>query len=175
MAEQPAAGNPTPRAIGIDEIAIGRGLLLPHCRQRLDPPPAHLVRRPRPPEQGLDAPSTPGWAAKNPAKSAWPSWTCGRRFATPPRRGNAPQAEIVFDKFHVLRHLQTAFDPGAQSDERLPDREDRCFIKGQKYTLLSRCAQPHLKGKKALKLLFKVNKRLNTAYLLKESFEQLWD
>ncbi|MGO8055925.1 transposase, partial [Rhizobium leguminosarum] len=29
-------------------------------------------------------------------------------------------------------------------------------------------------GKRGLKLLFHINKRLNTAYLLKESFEQLW-
>ncbi|MFO0965788.1 MAG: transposase [Gemmataceae bacterium] len=57
---------------------------------------------------------------------------------------------------------------------RPPDGKDRRFIKGQKYTL-SRWRNLTLKGKKALKLLFKVNKRLNTAYLLKESFEQSWD
>src|SRR5258707_13254620 len=32
-----------------------------------------------------------------------------------------------------------------------------------------------MRGKTALKLLFKANKRLHTAYLLKESFGQLWD
>jgi transposase len=32
-----------------------------------------------------------------------------------------------------------------------------------------------LKGRNALKELLKVNKRLNTAYLLKESFSQLWN
>jgi transposase len=32
-----------------------------------------------------------------------------------------------------------------------------------------------LAGRQALKLLFKANKRLNTAYLLKEAFDQLWD
>ena len=31
-----------------------------------------------------------------------------------------------------------------------------------------------MKGRKALKELLEVNKRLNTAYLLKESFSQLW-
>lgn len=53
--------------------------------------------------------------------------------------------------------------------------KDRRFIKGQKYTLLSNRENLSLEGKKALKALLSANKRLNTAYLLKESFGQLWD
>ena len=53
--------------------------------------------------------------------------------------------------------------------------KDRRFIKGQKYTLLSRWENLTTEGKQALKLLFQANKRLNKAYLLKESFGQLWD
>jgi len=53
--------------------------------------------------------------------------------------------------------------------------KDRRFIKGQKYTLLSRWENLTVEGKKALKLLFGANRRLNKAYLLKESFGQLWD
>src|SRR5215468_7691324 len=52
--------------------------------------------------------------------------------------------------------------------------KDRRFIKGQRYTLLSRWDNLTLKGRQALKTLFNANKRLNTAYLLKESFGQLW-
>ena len=51
---------------------------------------------------------------------------------------------------------------------------DRRYIKGQKYTLLSRRENLTLDGKKALKTLLAANKRLNTAYMLKESFGQLW-
>ena len=53
--------------------------------------------------------------------------------------------------------------------------KDRRFIKGQKYTLLSRQENLTLDGRQALKTLLKANKRLNMAYLLKESFGQLWD
>ena len=53
--------------------------------------------------------------------------------------------------------------------------KDRRFIKGQKYTLLSSRENLSLQGKRSLKLLLAANKRLNTAYLLKESFGQLWD
>ena len=41
-------------------------------------------------------------------------------------------------------------------------------------TLLSRREKSPLDGKKALKVLLAANKRLNTAYVLKESFGQLW-
>ena len=44
---------------------------------------------------------------------------------------------------------------------------DRRYIKGQKYTLLSRKENLTLDGKKALKTLLSANKRLNTAYVLK--------
>jgi transposase len=40
--------------------------------------------------------------------------------------------------------------------------------------LLSRRENLTLDGKRALKTLLAANKRLNTAYLLKESFGQLW-
>ena len=52
--------------------------------------------------------------------------------------------------------------------------KDRSYIKGQKYTLLSNRENLTLDGHKALKKLLQANKRLNAAYLLKESFGQLW-
>ena len=52
--------------------------------------------------------------------------------------------------------------------------KDRRFIKGQKYTLLSRWDNLSLEGRQALKTLLGANKRIHTAYLLKESFGQLW-
>jgi transposase len=58
--------------------------------------------------------------------------------------------------------------------KRLSGKE-RSYIKGKKYTLLSRKANLTLEGRKSLKKLLAANKRLNTAYLLKESFGQLWE
>jgi transposase len=87
----------------------------------------------------------------------------------------APKVAILFDKFHIMRHLGEALDSVRKSEyARLSGRQRR-YIKGQKYTLLSRRANLSVSGKRALKLLLKANKRLNTAYLLKESFGQLWD
>jgi transposase len=53
--------------------------------------------------------------------------------------------------------------------------QDRAYIKGQKYTLLSHRENLTLTGRQALDKLLAANKRLHVAYLLKESFGQLWD
>jgi hypothetical protein len=74
-----------------------------------------------------------------------------------------------------MRHLGEALDSVRKSEyARLSGRQRR-YIKGQKYTLLSRRANLSVSGKRALKPLLNAKKRLNTAYLLKESFGQPWD
>lgn len=88
---------------------------------------------------------------------------------------HAPQASILFDKFHVLRHLGEALDRVRKSEYARVSGRQRRFIKGQKYTLLAHRENLTLSGRQALKTLLAANKRLNTAYLLKESFGQLWD
>ena len=52
--------------------------------------------------------------------------------------------------------------------------KDRAFIKGQRYTLLSNRENLTQEGRASLKKLLAANKRLQTAYLLKESFDRLW-
>jgi transposase len=88
---------------------------------------------------------------------------------------NAPQAAILFDKFHILRHLGEALDKVRKHEFARLSGKARTFVKGQKYALLSH--PQNLKGpaRKNLRLLLAANQRLNTAYLLKESFGQLWD
>jgi transposase len=86
----------------------------------------------------------------------------------------APNAAILYDKFHVMRHLGEALDEVRKAEYARLKGQDRKFIKGQKYPLLSRRENLSLKGRRALKTLLAANKRLNTAYMLKESFGQLW-
>jgi len=166
------AGTPGPAAIGIDEIAIRKG----HTYRIVV---SDLLRR---------RPIWFGGADRSEASmSQFYTWLGERkssrlrlavmdmwkpfRLAT---QAQAPQAAVLFDKFHVMRHLGEAVDEVRKSEyRRLADR-DRRYIKGQKYTLLSRRENLTLAGRKALKTLLAANKRLNTAYLLKESFGQLW-
>jgi transposase len=88
---------------------------------------------------------------------------------------HAPQAQIVYDKFHILQHLADALDQVRRSEYKRVNDKERRFIKGQRYTLLSNKANLDIEGRRALELLLKANKRLHKAYLLKESFGQLWD
>ena len=49
---------------------------------------------------------------------------------------NAPQAAILYDKFHVLRHLSDALEKVRKSEYRRLSGKERRYIKGQNYTLL---------------------------------------
>jgi transposase len=88
---------------------------------------------------------------------------------------NIPQAAILYDKFHIIKHLGEAIDKIRKQEYKRISGNKRRFIKGQKYHLLSHQENLTLSAKIALKTLLKANKRLNTAYVLKESFGQLWD
>ena len=88
---------------------------------------------------------------------------------------HAPNAQLVYDKFHIMRHLSDALDQVRRSEYKRVNEKERRFIKGQRYTLLSHKSNLDMKGRQALQMLLQANKRLHKAYLLKESFGQLWD
>lgn len=89
-------------------------------------------------------------------------------------KNKAPQAAILYDKFHVLRHLGEAIDKVRRSEYGRVLGKKRDYIKGKKYILLSRRENLDQDGRRNLRELLRANKRLNTAYVLKESFGQLW-
>ena len=167
------AGTPGPKAIGVDEISIRKG----HSYRIVV---SDLVRK-RPIWFGgadrSEASMAQFYAWLGPRKSrqiklaVMDMWKPFRNVA----KDKAPQAAILFDKFHILRHLGEALDKVRKAEYARLSGKERRFIKGQKYTLLSRHDNLTLEGKRSLKLLLSANKRLNTAYLLKESFGQLWD
>jgi transposase len=167
------AGPPKPEVIGIDEISVGkrhqyRIVISDLERQR----PIWFGGTDRS-EASLDL----FYAELGERKSAkirlavMDMWKAFEKST----RQNAPQAAILYDKFHVIRHLGKALDQVRKSEYRRVSEPERKFIKGQKYTLLSHKANLTVNGKRALKELLSANKRLNTAYVLKESFGQLWD
>lgn len=90
-------------------------------------------------------------------------------------RHYAPQAAILYDKFHVIRHLGEALDKVRKSEYARVSGKDRRFIKGQKYHLLTHRENLSISGRQALNTLLAANKRLQIAYLLKEQFGQLWE
>ena len=174
MAEQlRRAGTPGPRVVGIDELSIRKG----HTYRIVV---SDLIRA-RPIWFGgtdrSEASMDLFFEWLGPKKSGkirlavMDMWKPFRNACA----AHAPGAAMLFDKFHALRHLGEALDKVRRSEYARLRGEDRRFIKGQRYTLLSHRENLSLDGKKALRILLKANKRLQTAYLLKESFGQLWD
>ena len=168
------AGTPAPKVLGIDEISIRKG----HTYRIVV---SDLVRR-RPIWFGGEDRSEKSmdqfyeWLGPAKCKGVrlvvMDMWKPFRNATLKP--DHAPQAAILFDKFHVMRHLADALDKVRKSEYARLTGKDRRYIKGQKYTLLSHRENLTLDGRNALRKLLSVNKRLNTAYLLKESFGQLW-
>ena len=74
-----------------------------------------------------------------------------------------------------MRHLSKAIDQVRRNEYKRLSGKDRSYIKGQRYTLLSRRENLNMDGRRALKKLLQANRRLNTAYVLKEDFGQLWN
>jgi transposase len=68
-----------------------------------------------------------------------------------------PQAAILFDKFHILRHLGEALDRVRKQEYARLDGKDRKFIKGQKYALLSNRENLRGSARKNLKVLLATN------------------
>jgi len=173
MAEQVRlAGAPAPRAIGIDEIAVHKGHEYRVVVSDLDQGRPIWFGGQGRSEADIDQFFTfLGVKQSSNIKIAvMDMWRAFRNSV----HSHAPQAEIVFDKFHIMRHLSTALDQVRRDEYDRLAGKDRSYIKGQRYTLLSNRENLSLKGQDALAKLLKANKRLNTAYVLKESFGQLW-
>ena len=167
------AGTPAPKAIGIDEISIRKG----HTYRIVV---SDLIRR-RPIWFGGADRSEDSmrqfydWLGEKKAKgirlAVMDMWKPFRNVTNE----RAPQAAILFDKFHIMKHLGEALDKVRKMEYARLQGKDRRYIKGQKYVLLSNHENLTLDARRSLKILLAANKRLNTAYLLKESFGQLWD
>lgn len=166
-------GTPAPRVIGIDEISIKKG----HNYRIVV---SDLIRRRAIWFGGKDRKEKSmdmfyEWLGPKKSKKiqlvVMDMWEA---FANSAKK-NIHHADILYDKFHVMKHLGEAMDKIRKLEYKRLTGKDRDYIKGHKYTLLSRKKNLTLKGRKALKELLEINKRLNTAYLLKESFSQLWN
>ena len=166
------AGTPRPQVIGVDEISIRKGhsyrIVISDLERKI---PIWFGGQDRS-EKSMDEfyAFLGDKSSKKIRLAVMDMWKPFRNST----HHNAPQASILFDKFHVLRHLGEALDKIRKSEYARLTGNSRKFIKGQKYTLLSNQENLSSEGRKNLKLLLAANKRLNTAYVLKESFAQLW-
>jgi len=79
-----------------------------------------------------------------------------------------PNANITFDKFHVVKEVNKAMD-----ELRKLERRGNQLLKGHKYTLLKSKLTPKLKEERDL--ILEYYPRLGQGYRLKELFTEFWD
>jgi len=87
----------------------------------------------------------------------------------------APDAVLVFDKFHIVSHLTKAVDEVRKREVERLSKTNPDLLKGTKYIWLKNPwnLTPHQKQR--LGYLEKLNLKVNRAYLLKEAFRRYWD
>jgi transposase len=88
----------------------------------------------------------------------------------------SPQAQIVFDRFHVQRLVQDAVDEVRRDEVRAAvSAEERKELKGTRWSLLKSVWNLSLFDVNRLATLQRDNKRLYRAYLLKEAMVRVLD
>lgn len=91
-------------------------------------------------------------------------------------KNNCPNADIVFDKFHVVKKFGEVITKLRSAEHRKADtQEGRDVLKGTKWLLLRNKSNLETDAKKELKQLLALNKNLATAYILKEKFAMIWN
>lgn len=87
----------------------------------------------------------------------------------------APQAELVFDRFHVVKHLNEAIDKVRREEYRSLPPEKRKDLKRSRYLLLKNPWNLKPKEERRLGELLKKNNKVVKAYILKEAFQEFWE
>lgn len=88
---------------------------------------------------------------------------------------HAPQAKVVFDKFHVIAEYSRMIDRVRNEEHRAASNTGKKVIKGSRYLLLKNEENLTENQKERLKELLSVNETLNTVYILKDELKRLWE
>ena len=86
-----------------------------------------------------------------------------------------PGCRIVYDKFHVMQHANQAVDEVRRAEFFRQGEKMRGMVKGKRWLLLSRWVNLDGRKRQLLNDLFRLNRRMMKAYLLKESLDRLWN
>lgn len=89
-------------------------------------------------------------------------------------RKHLPRAAIVFDRFHVMRHVNDAVDETRRQEFFRHKGERREVMRGKRWLFLTRRKKLSRKQRGELNTALALNRRLFKAYYLKEKIEHLW-
>ena len=86
-----------------------------------------------------------------------------------------PSADIVFDRFHVVKAFNKVIDDIRNEESRKADATGRETLKGSKYLFLKNWGNLKRKQRGNLREILALNERLNTVYWLKDLLKHIWD
>ncbi len=86
-----------------------------------------------------------------------------------------PQADIVFDRFHVMQNYSKAIQNQRRIEFRKANWAGKAMMKGTHYLLLKNADKLDEKQSDKLRTLLENNSNLNTLYVLKEQLQALWN
>ena len=87
----------------------------------------------------------------------------------------APQAVLVFDKFHIVQHLTRAVDQVRRDESREKGKDHKELMARTRYIWLKNPWNLTENQQLRLSELEQLNLKINRAYLLKEAFRGFWD
>jgi transposase len=88
---------------------------------------------------------------------------------------NLPHADIVFDRFHLKKHLNQCIDELRRSLVNESPKDQKRVIKNKRWVLLKKQSNHTQKDQEALMELKTINLPLYEAYLIKEQFDQFFE
>lgn len=89
-------------------------------------------------------------------------------------KNELPDADIVHDKFHIVKHLCEAVDKVRKGENKGLIREGLEFLKGTKYLWLTNPENWTKEQKKSFKELKDKELKVGRAWAIKEMFSHLW-
>jgi transposase len=89
-------------------------------------------------------------------------------------REHAPNAQILFDRFHIVKHLNAAVDAARRELWRQLTAKERTTFKGTRWLLLKNPWNLKDNQKERLSTLVRWNAPLVRAWYLKEAFQLFW-
>jgi transposase len=90
-------------------------------------------------------------------------------------RARAPQADIVYDKFHVVKLLLEAVEEVRRAEANDLTSVERKKLKGLRFAFLRNPKNLRPKDQVAIKQVVSINAKLARVYQLRVDFEALWD
>lgn len=85
-----------------------------------------------------------------------------------------PNADIVFDRFHVMQNYSKAISNQRRIEYRKASKAGKDLIKGTHYLVLKNAEKLNASQTERLQKLLDENSNLNTLYVLKEQLQALW-